>query len=187
MKEKQIVDSARELFKKYGIKKTSMDEIAKNAGVTKKTVYSYFSSKDELINYFVKEELNQMKAIVQEYEAKDEDFFENVHQGLCRILNYKKNSIILNIFMKEAEDTNLKVLKENLNRIDTQAKNYIKEVIEKASKAGHIYVKNIDIVTFLIYKMYIALMFDWDEEDKELDDKEIADNVLQILRNGLSK
>lgn len=186
MKEKQIIDSARELFEKYGIKKTSMDEIAKNAGVTKKTVYSYFSSKNELINYFVKEELNYMKSIVEKYEAKDGDYFENVHQGLCKMLNYKKKSIIINIFMKEADDTNLKVLKDNLNRIDTQTKNYIKEVLEKAEKAGHIKVKNIDIVTFLIYKMYIALMFDWDEGDKELDDKEIADNILQILRNGLS-
>ena len=41
MKEELIVNSARELFKSYGIKKVSMNEIAKKAGVTKKTVYSY--------------------------------------------------------------------------------------------------------------------------------------------------
>ena len=185
MKEEQIIESARELFIKYGIKKTSMDEIAKNAGITKKTVNSYFTSKDELILYFIKEELNNMKEIVEEYENKEGDFFDNVHEGLCKILKYKKENKLLKAFIQEAENTNLKMLKENLNQLDIQTKQYIKEVIQKASDAGHIIVKNIDIVTFLIYKMYIALLFDWDKENEKLDEKEIADNVLQILRNGL--
>ena len=36
MKEKEILKVAKKLFSKYGFKKVSMDEIAKNAGVTKK-------------------------------------------------------------------------------------------------------------------------------------------------------
>ena len=42
MKKEQIIESARELFTRYGYKKVSMNEIAEEAGVTKKTVYSYF-------------------------------------------------------------------------------------------------------------------------------------------------
>lgn len=186
MKENQIVNSARDLFEKYGIRKTSMDEIAKNAGVTKKTVYSYFSSKNSLVNYFIREELNNMKKIAEEYENKEGDFFENVHTVLCNILNYKKKNILLNIFIKEAEDTDLKVLKENLKMVDSEIKDYINKILKKASISGYIKVKNFEITTFLIYKMYIALIFDWDDEYKKLDDKEIADNILQILRNGLA-
>ena len=33
--------------------------------------------------------------------------------------------------------------------------------------------------------MYIALMIDWSEDYKQLDEKEIADNILNILLNGL--
>ena len=47
MKEEQIINVARELFTTYGYKRVSMDEIAKCANVTKKTVYSYFKSKEE--------------------------------------------------------------------------------------------------------------------------------------------
>ena len=45
MKQEQIIQAARKLFNKFGYKRVSMDEIAKEAGVTKKTVYSYFASK----------------------------------------------------------------------------------------------------------------------------------------------
>ena len=73
MKEEQIIESARFFFNKYGYKRVSMDEIAKSAGVTKKTVYSYFSSKEELLKYFIKEEIQNMKKIVEDVEAEDED------------------------------------------------------------------------------------------------------------------
>ena len=58
MKKEQIVEAARKLFTQYGYKKVSMDEIAKEAGVTKKTVYAYFKDKDELFKYFVFEEVD---------------------------------------------------------------------------------------------------------------------------------
>ena len=49
MKKDQIIEAARLLFHKYGFKKVSMDEIARESGVTKKTIYSYFSSKEDLL------------------------------------------------------------------------------------------------------------------------------------------
>lgn len=187
MKEEQIVNSARTLFLKYGIKKVSMDEIAKNAGVTKKTVYSYFGSKADLINFFIKEELNNMKKIVEEYQNKSNNFLENVHQGLYKMLTYKEESFFINLLIKEQDSFNVKMLKDSLKNVDGEIKNFIKQILLQAKDDGYIEVKNIDITTFLIYKMYIALMFEWDEEFKKLNDKEIADNILHILKNGIIK
>ena len=53
MKKEQIIESARILFIKYGYKKVSMSEIAETAGVTKRTLYSYFRDKEDLLNYFL--------------------------------------------------------------------------------------------------------------------------------------
>lgn len=44
----QILNSAIELFCNQGFPNTSMDEVAKVAGVSKQTVYSHFGSKDDL-------------------------------------------------------------------------------------------------------------------------------------------
>jgi TetR/AcrR family transcriptional repressor of mexJK operon len=48
LKRQQILDAAIELFIEKGYAKTSMDLIAKNADVSKQTVYSHFGNKDEL-------------------------------------------------------------------------------------------------------------------------------------------
>ena len=55
-KKEQIIEAARELFSSYGYKKVSMDEIAKKSNVTKKTIYTYFKDKGELIKYFLYED-----------------------------------------------------------------------------------------------------------------------------------
>jgi len=46
---KQIIAAADELFYKGNLRSVSVDEIAAKAGITKKTLYYHFQSKDELI------------------------------------------------------------------------------------------------------------------------------------------
>ena len=64
-KKQIIINSARELFSRYGFKKVSMEEIAKKASVTKRTIYHYFKDKEALFSYFVKEELDKVKIILE--------------------------------------------------------------------------------------------------------------------------
>ena len=186
MKKKQIIEAARKLFNKYGFKKVTMDEIAREANVTKKTVYTYFSSKEELFKYFINEELENMKKIVEEVEAENTDFYETVHQGIYKLLKYTNQKKFLKNLVNEAEVLKNPVIIENLKVFDAEIQNYIKQKLLIAIDKGHIKVKDVDIATFLIYKMYIALMFDWNENNKKLDENIIADNIIGFLKNGLS-
>jgi AcrR family transcriptional regulator len=51
-----IVDAAAQLFAKQGYRKTSVDQVARRAGVAKGTVYLYFKTKAELLLHGVIEE-----------------------------------------------------------------------------------------------------------------------------------
>jgi AcrR family transcriptional regulator len=187
MKGEQILNAAKKLFTNYGFKRVSMDEIASEAGVTKKTVYTYFSSKEELLKYCIKEELQNMRKIIENVESKKLDFMETVHQVIYNLLKYKKNCKFLKMLFKESEILKNEQLKENLKIVDKEIQNYIRKQLELAIQNDKIEVQNIDITTFLIYKMYIALMIDWNEDYKKLDEKEIADNILHFLVNGLKR
>lgn len=52
----RIITAAFEQFSQYGIKSISMDYIARSIGISKRTIYDYFSDKEELltegINYY---------------------------------------------------------------------------------------------------------------------------------------
>jgi AcrR family transcriptional regulator len=49
MDEEQIIEKATYLFLRYGIKSMTMDEIARQLSISKKTLYKYVSDKNELV------------------------------------------------------------------------------------------------------------------------------------------
>lgn len=187
MKEEQIIEVARNLFHKFGFKKVSMDEIAREAGVTKKTIYSYFSSKEALLEYFIQEELRNMKSIVEEVEKKNMDFFDTVNEATVKLLKYKKEKDFLNLIAKEAEWLKNPIIIKNLALIDTQIQNYIKEKLQKSKDKGYIYFSDLDVTAFLVYKMYIALIVEWNAKDKTINEQMIANSISEIIKNGLRK
>ena len=188
MKEEQIIETARGLFRKFGFKKVSMDEIARESGVTKKTIYSYFSSKEDLLKYFIIEEIKHMKDIIEEVENTNEDLFDMINQGIYRLLKYRKERDFLNIMTKEAEILKNPIVIQSLKLIDDQIQNYIKEKLIIAKDKGYIHYEDLEITSFLIYKMYIALILEWDDtKERKLDEQKIANIISKILKNGLRK
>ena len=49
--QQRIVDAAVACVKRWGIEKVTLNDIAREAGVTRPTVYSYFSNRDEVVQF----------------------------------------------------------------------------------------------------------------------------------------
>ena len=47
-KQERILDAAQRLFVRYGVKRTSVDDIVREAGIAKGTLYLYYDSKNAL-------------------------------------------------------------------------------------------------------------------------------------------
>ena len=58
-KARQILDGARTVFLAQGFDAASMNDIAREAGVSKGTIYSYFPSKDALFAALIREDKRQ--------------------------------------------------------------------------------------------------------------------------------
>ena len=57
MKE-EIIDTALKLFMKYGIRSVTMDDIARELSISKKTIYQHFADKDEIVSLAAENHLN---------------------------------------------------------------------------------------------------------------------------------
>ncbi|MFC1891669.1 TetR/AcrR family transcriptional regulator [Thermodesulfobacteriota bacterium] len=55
-----ILSEARKCFHLYGFKKTTVDDIAVRTGVSKKTLYKHFSSKDDVIKAVIEQIMEPM-------------------------------------------------------------------------------------------------------------------------------
>ncbi|RLB15544.1 MAG: TetR/AcrR family transcriptional regulator, partial [Deltaproteobacteria bacterium] len=55
-----ILDTARKMFARYGLRKTSLDEVARMARVAKATIYNYFGSKDKVYLEVLHREMDEV-------------------------------------------------------------------------------------------------------------------------------
>jgi AcrR family transcriptional regulator len=180
-KKELVIATARELFSKYGYKKVSMDEIAKTSNVTKKTIYTYFKDKDSLFSYFIKEELENMKQQFEREKQKNMSFLEFVSSNVYNMLLYRKNNVLISTMFEEAKDEQSKV-NQFLKLYDDEIIKYIEENIKEEIKLKHIKECDAHLTAFIIYKVYIAVIFEYDEE---LDEKQVTKEITSILKYGL--
>lgn len=90
--QEKILKSSLALFFKYGIKHVTMDDIAKELGMSKKTIYQFYKEKDDLVNQLCDMEL-------KEHECDFDDFNKNASDPIHEIMliSEKMRSMMQNI------------------------------------------------------------------------------------------
>ena len=67
---KNILVKVRELYMKYGVKTITMDDVARELGISKKTLYQYVTDKDDLVGKFIDYEIElKQKEICECFKA----------------------------------------------------------------------------------------------------------------------
>jgi TetR/AcrR family transcriptional regulator, cholesterol catabolism regulator len=74
----RILVKANELFNRYGIRSVSMDDIAAQLGMSKKTLYQYYTDKDELVHAVFDIAINVNKHNCLECTKKGENAIHEV-------------------------------------------------------------------------------------------------------------
>ncbi len=73
----RILNQAKDLFYEFGFKKVSVDEIVEKLGISKKTLYKFFETKEkiihEIVDKMISEVVSNIEIIVQD---KEKNFFE---------------------------------------------------------------------------------------------------------------
>ncbi len=80
MKER-ILDKSQEMFFRYGIKAVTMDDIARDLGISKKTIYQHFPDKDTIVNEGVRSHFEKERCESEKMQAEAPDPIAEVVRG----------------------------------------------------------------------------------------------------------
>lgn len=70
--------TALDLFSQHGIKSVSMDDIARNMGISKRTIYEFFEDKETLLVEGIECNHNKMKQVLSELEEGPYSVLEEI-------------------------------------------------------------------------------------------------------------
>lgn len=123
----QILDKATDMFLTHGFKSVTMDDIASEMGISKKTIYQHFSNKDTLV------------------KATTINLFEKISCGIDEIILANKNPIEELFTIKDFVMKNLK--NESASPIYQLQKYYPKVhkslMIKQFDKMGSCVIENL--------------------------------------------
>ncbi len=125
----RIKQKADELFRRYGIKSVTMDEIARKLGVSKKTIYQSFSDKDALVDEVVgdllvynqaccnKDKANATDAIHEVFLAMEmvQKMFEDMNPAILYDME-RNHPATFQKFLLHKNKFLFQIIKENIER-----------------------------------------------------------------------
>lgn len=123
----KILAASAELFKKYGFKTITMDDIARRAGISKKTLYQHFANKNEVVSesllWYGGQVCNECSAAMSgaadavEGMLKSMNFFDQIHRQLNPIALLELERFYpegFKVFKKKILEKDVEVIKQNL-------------------------------------------------------------------------
>ena len=140
-RKKDIINSAEKLFFKKGFNETTMDDIAKDAELSKGTLYLYFKNKDILLFNIVKEKLEQLK--IELIKAYNEELsgLENMHKIKVTYVNFVKkdpNHLKSIVYFNKNSFNNLENTEKQTIIEDDSSLQFFAKIITKGQNDGSI-------------------------------------------------
>lgn len=169
-----IVEAARKSLALFGYKGTTMDQIAKMANVSKGSIYTFFTSKEELFDLIVQETVDEMEAVLQASVDGEQPVFASLHQALSQVLQFRREHELLAKLYHEMRELGTAAANDAVRRVEDQILSFIERMIRQAIQRGQMKPCDASITAFLFLKFYIALVVEWSERNEPLDNETIS-------------
>ncbi len=156
----QILKKAEELFMRYGLKSVTMDDIARQLGMSKKTLYQYVENKTDLITKTIVATIEEEKAMMLSARESSTDSIEEMLKiARYAIQQLRKLSPTL-VYDLQKYYQHIWQLIQKLHK--EHGHQMIKENIERGKAQG---VYRADVNPDILAKMYVMGTFSVVDEE----------------------
>ena len=158
-KQQHIFNAALKLFARYGFKKTTVEDVAAEVGMTKSNLYFYVANKRELYEHTVGDALRQWRDSVASAVAKKDDVVEKFSVMATKSFEYLlSNEELRSILIMDPGIFTLSPEEDRFFEINQGAMLLIKDILVQGIKEGRFYEVDVDHMTELLFSIYIMFL-----------------------------
>lgn len=180
MKEKHIIENAKELFAEVGYKATTMDLLAKKCDIGKGTLYLYFSSKEEMLKKVISNLMITVEEKAEEIENMDVPFKKMIDLFLNEMIVLYDEQHTVSKLVYEAKMLGNETVEKYVENLEQHVIDIIASKIDKAIELNYVKKCNSKFTAYLVYKIYVILV----REYKEKNNGEVTkEELFELLEN----
>ena len=186
-KKEKIISAATSLFSRFGLEKTTMEDIAKAAKKGKSSLYYYFKSKEEVFAEVIKKEIAGLKTAIIKAIEKEDDPYNKFRKFVDARLNY----------LNEKADQYTNVKDEHLKHyefVENLTADYsnweistIKSIVEYGRDKGLFEVTDLDSISQALFFALKGLEYPWAINLTRKEIEKGVEALVDVLLRGISK
>ena len=181
----EILKAAERVFQKWGSNKTTMEDIAREAGKGKSTLYYYYQSKEEIFDAVVIVEFEKILQKAKESAQGTETAKERLITYIVESINEMKNRINAYTIIREEIKQNKNFIGKLRDTFKGREEKYIQEILKFGLENKEFtFIKKSEIaiaaktITGMMHALELYLLL-------ENDDTAQIDIAARFIANGL--
>ena len=183
-----LVDVARQLFARMGVDNTTMNDIAQASKKGRRTLYTYFKSKQEIYLAVVESELNHLYEMLQDVAAKDLPADEKLVTFLYARLDAVKSIVFRNGTLKANFFRDIWRVEKVRKNFDIRETEILKSILDDGVKEGIFDMPDTEITAVVLHNALKGLEVPYirgimgDNISQRIKRR---DNVINLIFNGI--
>ncbi len=182
-----ILETARNIFKRFGFAKTSIGDIAVAARKGRRTIYTYFENKEDIYKAVIEKEVNVLKislvdVILSESSTKEKlkDYFITRMMTINVLANYYE--ALRNDYLQD-----FKIIEKIREDFDNQEISMISEILTEGVENNEFKIENINLTAKAIVIALKGFEIPFFIEKVDTDFESQLSSLIDILFNGILK
>jgi AcrR family transcriptional regulator len=174
----RILEAARAQLVQFGMRRTSLDDIARAAGVGRATLFRRFPSRDALMLALASREAQRSIAAVDAQVTAIEDPEEFLAAGALAVIHeIARNELLQRLLVTDAEDM-LPLLTASGTHILTLGRVYMAGQLQRLIDQGGLVAGDPDVIAELLARLVLSLALNPDSV-LPLDDDEALSRLVR--------
>jgi len=173
---RRIMEEGRALFARHGVRKTTMDDIAKAASIGKGTVYLFFPSKDDLVFELIREEYKAYGMLIGRLERTPKIDRADIQEALRELFEMLGKSPLLHTLHDtgESEEISRVLSKEKLTEHEQDEACFLRELFDVLRRKGFQPRHGPEVVQGLFHVVWLAIM----NKERTYGDNPVVDELM---------
>jgi len=179
----RILDAAREQFRTYGYRKTSLEEIATAAGVGKATLYHYVEGKDQLLGDVLQRHYTQYVDRLRTELAEESSAPGKLRRYALVLMDQHRRVSEGLVVPRNSEQENFPFIVKHLHRFAAVEMEILADVLRAGVESGTFRPVKERVVATLLFASFKGMIAHACQT--RADHEEIIEQFLSVLLNGL--
>ena len=180
-----LIDAAREVFARLGVTRTTMNDIAEASNKGRRTLYTYFKSKEDVYMAVVSQELEllnvRLKQLMKTKLSPEEKLIEFIYTHLSTI-----DEIITNNGSLQADFfSDIKEVQQVRLRTDVQEMRMLRQLLTEGVEQGCFVDIDVEMATTIIFYSIRGLEVPYTKESVAERMQQRREHIANFIIKGL--